>query len=177
MGARETDFGRLLTAMVTPFGKDGAVDHAQAARLARTLVDNGTDAIVVSGTTGESPTLSTEEKLRLFRTVREAVAGRGKVVGGTCNYSTQESIELDHRAANSLDGVLMVVPYYNNPPQEGLYRHFRTIAEQTSLPCIVYNVPARCATWRPRPPCASPGTCPTSWASKRPSTTWIRWRT
>jgi len=143
MGARETDFGRLLTAMVTPFGKDGAVDYAQAARLARTLVDNGTDAIVVSGTTGESPTLTTEEKLRLFRTVKEAVAGRGKVVGGTCNYSTQESIELTHAAADALDGVLMVVPYYNNPPQEGLYRHFRTIAEQTSLPCIVYNVPSR----------------------------------
>ena len=143
MGARETDFGRLLTAMVTPFGKDGAVDYAQAARLARTLVDNGTDAIVVSGTTGESPTLTTEEKLRLFRTVKEAVAGRGKVVGGTCNYSTRESIELTHEAADSLDGVLMVVPYYNNPPQEGLYRHFRTIAEHTNLPCILYNVPSR----------------------------------
>src|SRR5262245_4204660 len=143
MGARETDFGRLLTAMVTPFGKDGAVDHAQAGRLARTLADNGSDAIVVSGTTGESPTLTTEEKLRLFRTVREAVAGRARVVGGTCNYSTQESIELTHAAAETLDGVLMVVPYYNNPPQEGLYRHFRTIAEHTSLPCIVYNVPSR----------------------------------
>jgi 4-hydroxy-tetrahydrodipicolinate synthase len=143
MGARETDFGRLLTAMVTPFAKDGAVDYGQASRLARTLVDNGTDSLVISGTTGESPTLSTEEKLRLFRTVKEAVGGRGKVIGGTCNYSTQESIELTHEAGESIDGVLMVVPYYNNPPQEGLYRHFRAIAEHTSLPCILYNVPSR----------------------------------
>jgi 4-hydroxy-tetrahydrodipicolinate synthase len=143
MGARETDFGRVLTAMVTPFDKQGAVDYAQAGRLARTLLDNGSDSLVVSGTTGESPTLTTEEKLRLFQTVREAVGGRGKVIGGTCNYSTQESIELTHLAAGTIDGVLMVVPYYNNPPQEGLYLHFRAIAESTALPCVLYNVPSR----------------------------------
>jgi 4-hydroxy-tetrahydrodipicolinate synthase len=129
--------------MVTPFDKEGAVDYAQAGRLARTLVDNGTDSIVVTGTTGESPTLSTEEKLRLYEVVREAVGERGKVVGGTCNYSTHESIELTRLAAGTIDGVLMVVPYYNNPPQEGLYLHFRAIAESTALPCIVYNVPSR----------------------------------
>jgi 4-hydroxy-tetrahydrodipicolinate synthase len=143
MGARDVDFGRLMTAMVTPLDKQGAVDYRQAARLAQALVENGTDTIVVSGTTGESPTLTTEEKLRLFRTVKEAIGSRGKVIAGTGNYSTQESIELTHRAAESADGVLLVVPYYNNPPQEGLYRHFRTIAEHTDLPCVVYNVPSR----------------------------------
>ncbi|MGH2369637.1 MAG: dihydrodipicolinate synthase family protein, partial [Chloroflexota bacterium] len=139
MGARETDFGRVITAMVTPFDKQGEVDFAQAGRLARTLLDNGSDSVLVTGTTGESPTLTTDEKLRLYRTVKEAVGGRGKVIGGTCNYSTRESIELTHEAGDSIDGVLMVVPYYNNPPQEGLYRHFRTIAEHTDLPCILYN--------------------------------------
>jgi 4-hydroxy-tetrahydrodipicolinate synthase len=143
MGARETDFGRVITAMVTPFDKDGAVDFAQAGRLARTLAANGTDSIVVSGTTGESPTLSTDEKLKLFRTVKDALGGQGKIIGGTCNYNTHESIELTHEAGDAVDGVLMVVPYYNNPPQEGLYRHFRAIAEHTSLPCVLYNVPSR----------------------------------
>jgi 4-hydroxy-tetrahydrodipicolinate synthase len=143
MSARDVEFGRLITAMVTPFDKQGEVDYRQAARLARVLVENGTESIVVSGTTGESPTLTTEEKLRLFQTVKEAVGGRAKVIGGTGNYSTRESIELTHAAGESIDGVLLVVPYYNNPPQEGLYRHFRTIAEHTSLPCILYNVPSR----------------------------------
>jgi 4-hydroxy-tetrahydrodipicolinate synthase len=149
MAARDTDFGRLITAMVTPFDRNGAVDFAQAGRLARTLIDNGTDSLVVSGTTGESPTLTTDEKLRLFRVVKEAVAGRARVIGGTCNYSTAESIELTHAAGEggprerAIDGVLMVVPYYNNPPQEGLYRHFRSIAEHTDLPCVLYNVPSR----------------------------------
>lgn len=143
MAARDVEFGRLITAMVTPFDKSGAVDLAQAGRLARSLVDNGTDSIVVTGTTGESPTLTAREKLDLYETVRQAVAGRAKVIGGTGNYNTQESIEFTHEAAPLVDGVLLVVPYYNNPPQEGLYRHFRTIAEHTDLPCIVYNVPSR----------------------------------
>lgn len=143
MSARDVDFGRLLTAMVTPFDKRGDVDYKQAARLAKSLVDNGTDSIVVTGTTGESPTLSEEEKLRLYETVKEAIGDRGKVIGGTCNYNTRESIELTREAAPNLDGVLAVVPYYNNPPQEGLYRHFRAIADSTDLPVIVYNVPSR----------------------------------
>jgi 4-hydroxy-tetrahydrodipicolinate synthase len=142
MAARDTDFGRLITAMVTPFDKRGEVDYAQAARLAKSLVENGTNSIVVTGTTGESPNLSNAEKRRLYETVREAV-GAGRVIGGTCNYSTRESIEFTHEAAAALDGVLAVVPYYNNPPQEGLYRHFRAIAESTDLPVIVYNVPSR----------------------------------
>ena len=143
MAPRDVDFGRLITAMVTPFDKQGEVDYKQAGRLARSLVDNGTDSIVVTGTTGESPTLTTEEKLGLFRAVKEAVGSRAKVIGGTGNYSTRESIELTHAAAGTVDGVLLVVPYYNNPPQEGLYRHFRAIAEATSLPVILYNIPAR----------------------------------
>lgn len=143
MSARDVDFGRLITAMVTPFDKQGQVDYRQAGRLATALLENGTDSIVVSGTTGESPTLTTDEKLRLFRAVKEAVGNRGKVIAGTGNYSTQESIELTHQARDSADGILLVVPYYNNPPQEGLYRHFRTVAEHADLPCIVYNVPSR----------------------------------
>ena len=137
------DFGRLITAMVTPFDEHEALDFQQAGRLAQRLVKNGTDSIVVSGTTGESPTLSTEEKIRLFRTVRDAVAGQAKVIGGTTNYNTRESIELTEEAAAYVDGYLLVVPYYNNPPQEGLYRHFRAIAESTDQPCILYNVPTR----------------------------------
>ena len=179
MGARETDFGRLITAMVTPFGKDGAVDYAQAGRLARTLWRTAADSIVVSGTTGESPTLSTEEKLRLFRTVQggRRRAGQGRRRDVQLQHPGEH--RADPRGGGQLDGVLMVVPYYNNPPQEGLYRHFRTIAEQhRACPASSTTSPAaRCATWRRRPPCAWPGTCPTSWASRRPSTTWIRWRT
>jgi 4-hydroxy-tetrahydrodipicolinate synthase len=143
MAPRDVDFGRLLTAMVTPFDKNGEVDYKQAGRLAKSLAENGTDTIVVSGTTGESPTLSEEEKLRLFDAVRTALDGRAKVIGGTCNYNTAESIHLTREAGDSLDGVLAVVPYYNNPPQEGLYRHFRAIAESTPLPVVVYNVPSR----------------------------------
>jgi len=143
MGPRDVEFGRLITAMVTPFDKNGEVDYKQAARLAKSLVENGTDSIVVSGTTGESPTLSEDEKLRLFEAVRDAISGNAKVIGGTCNYNTRESIDLTREAASVIDGVLAVVPYYNNPPQEGLYRHFRAIAESTELPVVVYNVPSR----------------------------------
>jgi 4-hydroxy-tetrahydrodipicolinate synthase len=143
MSARDTDFGRLITAMVTPFDKQGKVDYKQAGRLAKALVENGSDSIVVSGTTGESPTLSSDEKLELFAAVKEAIAGRGKVIGGTGNYNTDESIHFTREAERTIDGVLAVVPYYNNPPQEGLYRHFRAIAEATRLPVVVYNVPSR----------------------------------
>jgi 4-hydroxy-tetrahydrodipicolinate synthase len=147
MNARDIEFGRLITAMVTPFHRDATqtIDHEKATQLARILVANGTDTIVVSGTTGESPTLSHDEKLALFRTVRDAVGTTAKVIAGTGNYNTRESIEFTHEVevAAVADGVLLVVPYYNNPPQEGLYRHFRAIAESTSLPAMVYNVPSR----------------------------------
>lgn len=138
------DLGRLLTAMVTPFREDLSLDLEAAGRLARHLVDNGSDGIVVCGTTGESPTLTTEEKVALFRHVKETVGSTAKVVAGTGNYCTQESIELTKQAEQAgVDGVMAVVPYYNNPPQEGLYRHFQAIAGATSLPVVLYNVPPR----------------------------------
>ena len=139
-----TEIGRLITAMVTPFDSEGKVDYDQAKRLANALLDSGSDGVIVSGTTGESPTLTIEEKLRLYAEVKESVGGRGAVVAGTGNYSTAESIELSMEAEKQgVDGLLLVVPYYNKPPQEGLYRHFKAIAEHTNLPCIVYNVTSR----------------------------------
>ena len=137
-------FGRVLTAMVTPFNDAGEIDYAQAAALAKRLADSGSDGIVVAGTTGESPTLSDEEKIRLVRTVKEAVAGRAMVVAGTGTYDTKHSIHLTKEAARAgADGILLVNPYYNRPSQDGLYAHFRTIAESTSLPCMLYNIPGR----------------------------------
>ena len=139
--------GRLITAMVTPFDEAGQVDYAQARALAMALLDSGSDGLVISGTTGESPTLSEEEKLRLFREVKLAVGDAGAVIAGTGNYSTAESIHLTREAEQiGVDGVLLVVPYYNKPSQEGLYQHFRAIAESTNLPCILYNVPSRTVT-------------------------------
>ena len=138
------EIGRLLTAMVTPFDEQGQVDYEQAKRLANALLDSGSDGVVVSGTTGESPTLNTEEKLRLFSEVKSAIAGKGAVVAGTGSYNTAESIELSKQAEREgVDGVLLVVPYYNKPPQEGLYQHFKAIAGSISLPCILYNVTSR----------------------------------
>lgn len=140
-------FGRLLTAMVTPLNEAGAVDWEQAKKLALALLNSGTEGILVSGTTGESPTLTHDEKLRLFREVKQAVGDRGTVIAGTGNYNTAESLELTKEAEKiGVDGCLLVVPYYNKPTQEGLYQHFRTIAQGTSLPCIVYNVPSRTVT-------------------------------
>lgn len=130
--------------MITPFHPDGSVDLEGAAAIARHLVDTGSDGIVVTGTTGESPTLTTEEKLSLYRVVKEAVGTRTAVVAGTGNYCTRESVELTQEAEKTgVDGVMAVVPYYNNPPQEGLYRHFKAVAESTKLPVILYNIPAR----------------------------------
>jgi len=136
--------GRLITAMVTPFDEKGQVDYEQAKRLANALLDSGSDGVVVSGTTGESPTLSTEEKLRLFAEVKGAIGDRGAVIAGTGNYNTAESIELSKEAERAgVDGLLLVVPYYNKPPQEGLYQHFKAIAQNVHIPCIVYNVTSR----------------------------------
>lgn len=138
------DFGRVLTAMATPFDESGAVDFEQAASLAKHLVANGSDGIVVAGTTGESPTLSDEEKIRLVRTVKDAVAGRALVVAGTGTNDTRHSVHLTKDAQRAgADGILLVNPYYNRPSQDGLYAHFRTIAESTPLPCMLYNIPGR----------------------------------
>ncbi|MBE3598118.1 MAG: 4-hydroxy-tetrahydrodipicolinate synthase [Limnochordaceae bacterium] len=138
------ELGRLLTAMVTPMRPDGSVDYEAAAALAVRLVETGSDGVVVSGSTGESPTLTDEEKLGLFRAVVEAVGGRATVVAGTGTYDTAHSVELTRKAEKAgVDAILAVVPYYNRPPQEGLYRHFETIARSTSLPVILYNIPGR----------------------------------
>ena len=136
--------GRLLTAMVTPFDEKGGVDYGQAKRLARALVDSGSDGLVVSGTTGESPTLSPEEKLQLFSEIRASLPPSVSVIAGTGTYDTAESVAFTREASRTgVDGVLLVVPYYNRPTQDGLFLHFKTIAEATSLPCILYNVPGR----------------------------------
>ena len=141
------DLGRVLTAMVTPFDNDGNVDYEQARKLALALIASGSDGVIVSGTTGESPTLSRDEKLRLFAEVRSALGENGSVVAGTGSYDTRESLELTKEAERiGVDAALLVVPYYNKPTQDGLLKHFATIADGTSLPCILYNVPSRTIT-------------------------------
>ena len=138
------EIGRLLTAMVTPFAPDGSVDYEAAKRLALALLDSGSDGVVLAATTGESPTLTHEEKLRLFAKVKSAVGDRGAVIANTGYNSTAESIELTREAEGTgVDGVMLVTPYYNKPTQEGLERHFTAIASVTRLPCILYNVPSR----------------------------------
>jgi len=136
--------GRLLTAMVTPFNEQGAVDYEQTKRLALALLNSGSEGLVVVGTTGESPTLIRDEELRLFTEVKSAVGERGAVIAGTGSNSTAEALEVTKEAERiGVDACLLVVPYYNKPTQEGLYQHFKTIAQGTSLPCILYNVPSR----------------------------------
>ena len=140
-----TIFGRVMTAMVTPFKQDGSVDYAGAEALAAHLAAQGSDALVVCGTTGESPTLTWDEEFALFQAVQSAVAGQAKVIAGTGSNSTAEAISATAQANRlGLDGTLQVVPYYNKPPQEGLYQHFRAVAESSpDLPLILYNVPGR----------------------------------
>lgn len=139
-----TELGRLITAMATPFDAQGQVDYPQACRLANALLASGSDGVIVSGTTGESPTLTTAEKLRLYAEIKSAVGDRGAVIAGTGNYSTAESIALSREAERAgVDGLLLVVPYYNKPPQEGLYQHFKAIAASVHLPCMLYNVTSR----------------------------------
>jgi 4-hydroxy-tetrahydrodipicolinate synthase len=141
-----TQLGRVLTAMATPFDATGTkVDFAQAKRLAKALLDSGTDGIVVAGTTGESPTLSHDEKLELFKTVLEVTRPVGAhVIAGTTDNNTAKSIDLSQEAqALGVDAILGTVPSYNNPPQEGLYQHFKAIAGAVKLPVLLYNVPAR----------------------------------
>ncbi len=139
-------FGEVLTAMITPFDADGHVDYGQVDRLARFLVANGSDGLVVAGTTGESPTRSSDEKVAVFKTVVDAVGGRATVVAGTGNYDTAASVALTRRAQEvGCDAVMAVTPYYSRPPQEGLYRHFTAIADASDLPVLVYNIPGRTA--------------------------------
>jgi len=142
----EAPFGSLLTAVITPFGEDGSIDYGTFWRLTRHLSENGSDGLVVCGTTGESPTLSKVEKIALFKAAVDAVGDRQIVVAGVGTYDTRDSVELAERAAEAGCHALMAVtPYYSKPPQEGLYRHFTTIADATELPLMVYNIPGRTA--------------------------------
>lgn len=138
------NFGQVLTAMVTPFDQNGEIDFNATKTLVEHLITNGTDGLVVAGTTGESPTLTTEEKIELFKCVVEAAAGRVHVIAGTGSNNTQASMSLTKLAEETgVDGIMLVAPYYNKPSQEGLYQHFKTIAESTSLPVMLYNIPGR----------------------------------
>ena len=138
-------FGRVLTAMITPFKEDGSVNYAVAEQLAVHLADRGTDSLVVCGTTGESPTMTWDEEYELFQVVQKAVAGKALVIAGAGSNSTKEAVVATQKAAKlGLDGCLQVVPYYNKPPQEGLYNHFRAIAQSApQLPIMLYNIPGR----------------------------------
>lgn len=145
-GTHNAPFGRLITAMVTPFDAAGEVDYGQAQRLARAIIDGGGDGVVVTGTTGEAPTLSHEEKTRLYAAVREAIGKDGAVLAGTSTYNTRESVENSREAEKlGVDGLLLTVPYYNKPTQEGMYRHFEAIAAAVDVPCVLYNIPGRTA--------------------------------
>lgn len=137
-------FGNVLTAMVTPFDDRLQVDYKAAAELAKHLVQNGSEGIVLAGTTGESPNLTQAEKSRLFAEVKQAVGDSCKVLGGIGTYSTFESVKMVKECAEcNLDGIMAVVPYYNKPSQDGLYAHFKAIAEATGLPVMLYNIPSR----------------------------------
>ncbi|MFC9694967.1 4-hydroxy-tetrahydrodipicolinate synthase [Kribbella sp. NPDC056951] len=137
-------FGRLTTAMVTTFQPDGSLDLAAAQKVATHLVDGGNDALILNGTTGEAPTTSDQEKVDLIRAVREAVGDRAKLVAGVGTNDTVHTIELARQAeAAGADGLLVVTPYYNKPPQEGLRQHFIQVADATGLPNLLYDIPGR----------------------------------
>ncbi|MGR9048148.1 4-hydroxy-tetrahydrodipicolinate synthase [Halobacillus faecis] len=138
------NFGQVLTAMVTPFDSEENIDFDATRALVNHLIENGSDGLVIAGTTGESPTLTTEEKVELFRFVVEEVDGRVPVIAGTGSNNTRASIRLTEKAEEvGVDAVMLVTPYYNKPTQEGLYQHFSTIAKSTSLPVMLYNIPGR----------------------------------
>jgi 4-hydroxy-tetrahydrodipicolinate synthase len=137
-------FGEVITAMVSPFGADGALDVAMARRLAARLVEHGSDGLVVGGTTGESPTLSHDDKLALFETVVDEAGDRARVIAGTGTYDTAESVDVTTEAGKlGVDACLVVTPYYSKPPQNGLFAHFTTVADASSVPLILYDIPGR----------------------------------
>jgi 4-hydroxy-tetrahydrodipicolinate synthase len=140
----EAVLGEVLTAVVTPFGRDGAVDFERFRELVQHLVESGSDGVVVAGTTGESPNLTDAERLELFRVAVDALSGRGTVVAGTGTYSTAHSVHLTREAHElGVDGFLVVAPYYNKPPPRGIVEHFRAIADVSDRPIVVYNIPTR----------------------------------
>src|SRR4029079_2740214 len=137
--------GEILTAIVTPFREDGSVDYESFRRLAQPLVANGSDGIVVTGTTGEGPTLSDDERMELYSAALESVGDHATVVAGTGTYSTAHSVHLTEQATElGVHGVLVVTPYYNKPPQRGIIEHFKAVAAATDLPVVAYNIPGRC---------------------------------
>ncbi|MFY0741901.1 4-hydroxy-tetrahydrodipicolinate synthase [Solibacillus silvestris] len=138
------DFGRIGTAMITPFKKDGTINYPELERIINHLIENGTDSIIACGTTSENPTMSTEEKIEVVRFTVEKVAGRIPVIAGTGDNETAYSIMMTHKAEeNGANGIMLVTPYYNKPNQRGMYAHFKTIAKETKLPVMLYNVPGR----------------------------------
>lgn len=139
-------FGSVITAMVTPFGDDGSLDLDRAQDLVRWLLDHGSDGLVIAGSTGEAATLSDDEKATLWRASVEAAGGKGPIIAGSGTYDTKHSIHLTEEAEKAgCDGLLVVSPYYNKPPQSGLYEHFSVVAKASSLPMLVYNIPGRTA--------------------------------
>jgi 4-hydroxy-tetrahydrodipicolinate synthase len=141
---KDVNFGQVITAMVTPFDLNGQIDYAKTTELIEHLINNSTDALVVAGTTGESPTLSSKEKLALFEHTVKVVAGRIPVIVGTGSNSTASSMELTKQAESvGVDAIMLVAPYYNKPSQKGMYEHFKAIAGVTSLPVMLYNIPGR----------------------------------
>ena len=141
---KRQDLGRLITAMVTPFKENGEVDFARAKEFATALIDTGSDGLLIGGTTGESPSMNNDEKLELFKSVKDAVGNNANVIAGTTDNNTYGSIELSKEAEQlGVDAILLTVPAYNKPTQEGLIQHFQKIAESVSIPGILYNVPTR----------------------------------
>jgi len=136
--------GRIITAMVTPFDKNLEVDYKKAAELAEMLLAEGSDGLLVAGTTGESPTLTKDEKIKLFKTIKDAIGKKGALIGGTGTNSTRDTINFTIAAETAgIDAALVVAPYYNKPPQEGVVEHYREVAKSTHLPIIIYNIPGR----------------------------------
>lgn len=143
----DPQFGRLITAMITPFDNERNLDLERCAEFADRLVKDGTDALAVCATTGESPTIFYPQKIEVIKTVIEAVDGRAKIIANVGDNCTQDTIDFARDVEKlGVDGLMCVVPYYNKPPQEGLYQHFKTIAESVNLPVILYNIPGRCVT-------------------------------
>ena len=141
----EPRFGRLITAMVTPFNDERELDLDRAQALATRLIEGGNDSLIINGTTGESPTVFYPQKIELFRAVVEAVGGKAPVIANVGDNCTADTVDFAKDVAKlGVDGFMCVVPYYNKPPQEGMYQHFKTIADAVELPIILYNIPGRC---------------------------------
>jgi len=137
-------FGKLITAMVTPFKEDGSVDYDEAVKIACHLADNGTDTVLLTGTTGECPTLSHDEEFELYTKVKKGLGSKAKVIAGTGSNCTKTAIASTKKAEEiGVDGALIVVPYYNKPSQEGMYQHFKAVSEAVSIPLMIYNIPGR----------------------------------